>query len=148
MYIGDRVGDGTNDYIDAATLREAAHDAYGQAGIDRPLRDLGVAEIYAPFPCNEMKAYEALGLCERGQAHTLVESGAVELDGTLPVNPSGGPMCSNPIGATGLVRVAECVEQIRGSASGRQVEARTGVATSSGGSSQFYTVCVLGKERP
>jgi acetyl-CoA C-acetyltransferase len=148
MYIGDRIGDGVNDYIDAATLREAAHVAYRQAGIEQPVRDLGVAEIYAPFPCNELKAYEALGFCERGRAHVLVESGAVELDGELPVNPSGGPMCANPIGATGLVRVAECVEQIRVSAAGRQVAARTGVATSSGGSSQFYTVCVLGKERP
>jgi acetyl-CoA C-acetyltransferase len=146
MYIGDRVGDGLDDYIDAATLREAARAAYGQAGISRPLRDLDVAEIYAPFPCNELKAYEALGLCERGRSHTLIETGAVELDGELPVNPSGGPMCANPIGATGLVRVAECVEQIRGSATGRQVAASTGVATSSGGSSQFYTVCVLGKE--
>jgi acetyl-CoA C-acetyltransferase len=146
MYIGDRVGDGVNDYIDAATLRAAAHAAYEQAGIGRPLRDLDVAEVYAPFPCNELKAYEALGLCERGRAHTLIETGAVELDGELPVNPSGGPMCANPIGATGLVRVAECVEQIRGSATGRQVAASTGVATSSGGSSQFYTVCVLGKE--
>jgi acetyl-CoA C-acetyltransferase len=148
MFIGDRLGDGTDDYIDAATLREAACDAYRQAGIDRPPHDIDVAEIYAPFPCNELKAYEALGLCERGQAHRLVESGTCTLEGALPVNPSGGPMCANPIGATGLVRVAECVAQIRGTAAGRQVDAGVGVATSSGGSSQFYTVCVLGKERP
>ena len=148
MFIGDRLGDGDSDYIDAATLRRAAGEAYAQAGIDRALRDLDLAEIYAPFTCNELKAYEALGFCERGQADSLVEAGTCEPDGALPVNPSGGPMCSNPIGATGLVRIAECVEQIRGSAEGRQVEARRAVATSSGGSSQFYTVCVLGDTRP
>ena len=149
MYIGDRLGDGVDDYIDAATLRTAAHEAYRQAGINSPLRDLGVAEIYAPFTCNELKAYEALGFCERGQAHRLVEAGTCDFEGELPANPSGGPMCANPIGATGLVRVAECAEQLRGTAAGRQVEgARRAVATSSGGSSQFYTVCVLGSERP
>ena len=148
MFIGDRLGDGENDCIDAATLREAASEAYCQAGVARPLRDLDLAEIYAPFACNEMKAYEALGFCERGKAHELVEAGSCEIDGELPVNPSGGPMCSNPIGATGLVRIAECVEQIRGTAEGRQVTANRTVATSSGGSSQFYTVCVLGDTRP
>ena len=148
MFIGDRLGDGEDDYIDAATLRRAAREVYEQAGVGNPLHDLDLAEIYAPFTCNEMKAYEALGFCERGEADRLVEDGTCERDGQLPVNPSGGPMCSNPIGATGLVRVAECVEQIRGTADGREVSARRALATSSGGSSQFYTVCVLGDTRP
>ena len=148
MFIGDRMGDGEDDYIDAATLRSAAQEAYRQAGVVDPVRDIGLAEIYAPFPTNEMKAYEALGFCERGQAHRLVEDGRTALDGDLPVNPSGGPMCANPIGATGLVRVAECVFQLRGDAQSPRVEAQRAVATSSGGSSQFYTVAVLGKEKP
>lgn len=148
MYIGDRLGDGTQDYIDAATLRTAALEAYRQAGVRDPRRELDLAEVYAPFPTNEMKAYEALGFCERGEADRLVEDGTCDVDGKLPVNPSGGPMCANPIGATGLVRIAECAEQIRGTASGLQVEARRALATSSGGSSQFYTVAVLGAERP
>lgn len=147
-FIGDRLGDGVDDYIDAGTLRRAANEVYAQAGIDDPLAEIDVAEIYAPFPCNEMKAYEALGFCERGGAAPLVEGGHTELDGQLPVNPSGGPMCANPIGATGLVRVAECVEQVRGSAEGRQVEAKRALATSSGGSSQFFTVVMVGAERP
>ncbi len=147
-FIGDRIGDGTNDYMDAATLRQAAHEAYRQAGVTDPRREIDVAEIYAPFSTNELKACEALGFCERGQANRLVEEGTIELDGELPVNPSGGPMCANPIGATGVVRIAECVFQIRGESEGAQVEARRGVATSSGGSSQFYTVAVVGEERP
>ena len=69
-----------------------------------------------------MKACEAVGFCERGNADGLVETGALELGGALPVNPSGGPMCANPIGATGLVRVAECVEQLRGTAGARQIK--------------------------
>jgi acetyl-CoA C-acetyltransferase len=57
-------------------------------------------------------------------------------------------MCANPIGATGLVRIAECVFQLRGESEGLQVDARRAVATSSGGSSQFYTVAVLGVDKP
>lgn len=147
-FIGDRLGDGVDDYIDAGTLRRAAHETYRQAGIDDPSAEIDVAEIYSPFPCNEMKAYEALGFCERGGAAPLVEEGRTEITGELPVNPSGGPMCANPIGATGLVRVAECVEQVRGTAEGRQVEAERALATSSGGSSQFFTVVVVGSEQP
>ena len=149
MYIGDRLGDSLSEYIDATTLRAAAHDAYRQAGIGSPFDEIDVAEIYSPFPSAEMKACEAVGFCERGEADRLVETGALELGGALPVNPSGGPMCANPIGATGLVRIAECVEQLRGTAGARQVDgAARAIATSSGGSSQFYTVAVFGKEAP
>lgn len=148
MFIGDRLGDGTDDYIDAATLRDASVKAYQQAGIVDPRRELGMAEIYAPFPTNEMKAYEALGFCERGGAARLVEDGVTAIDGDLPVNPSGGPMCANPIGATGLVRVAECVFQLRGESEASQVGATRALATSSGGSSQFYTVAILGVDKP
>ncbi len=148
MFIGDRLGDAPNDYIDAATLRDSAREAYRQAGVTDPASEIGLAEIYAPFPTNEMKAYEALGFSERGKAHELVEDGSTAPDGRLPVNPSGGPMCANPIGATGLVRVAECAIQLRGESEGIQVAADRALATSSGGSSQFYTVAVLGVDKP
>jgi acetyl-CoA C-acetyltransferase len=148
MFIGDRLGDGADDYIDAATLRDSACEVYRQAGVEDPRREVDMAEIYAPFPTNEMKAYEALGFCGRGEAHRLVEDGDTGLEGATPVNPSGGPMCANPIGATGVVRVAECVFQLRGEATSPQVEAKRALATSSGGSSQFYTVAMLGVEKP
>jgi acetyl-CoA acyltransferase len=37
-----------------------------------------------------MITYEALGLCEEGRAHTLVDEGAVTYGGQWIVNPSGG----------------------------------------------------------
>jgi acetyl-CoA C-acetyltransferase len=148
MFIGDRLGDGTDDDIDAVTLRDSVREVYRQAGVEEPRREVDVAEVYAPFPTNEMKAYEALGFCGRGEAQRLVEDGSTAPGGEIPVNPSGGPMCANPIGATGAVRVAECVFQLRGEATSPQVEARRALATSSGGSSQFYTVAMLGVEKP
>jgi acetyl-CoA C-acetyltransferase len=66
------------------------------------------------------------------------------MGGELPINPSGGTLCANPISATALVRVAEAALQIMGEAGERQVPgARVAVATGVGGSLQFHTCMVL-----
>ena len=49
-------------------------------------------------------------------------SGALEIDGRLPVNTDGGCIANGePIGASGLRQVIECTLQLQGSADGRQV---------------------------
>ena len=61
--------------------------------------------------------YEDLGFCEKGEGGTLIDEGAVELDGEIPVNPSGGLLAKgHPIGASGVAQVAEIYEQLRGEA--------------------------------
>ncbi len=52
----------------------------------------------------------------------MVESGATALDGSFPVNMSGGVLSSNPIGASGLLRFAEAAMQVRGTAGEHQVD--------------------------
>jgi len=66
-------------------------------------------------------AYEALGLAEAGKGSRLVEEGATERGGKLPVNLSGGCLSTNLLGASGLARAAEATLQLRGEAHGRQV---------------------------
>jgi acetyl-CoA C-acetyltransferase len=69
------------------------------------------------------------------------------MNGELPVNPSGGTLCANPISATALVRVAEAALQVMGQAGERQVpNARVAVATGVGGSLQFHTCMVLASD--
>jgi acetyl-CoA C-acetyltransferase len=115
------------------TLRDAARAAYGQAGIADPLRDLDVAELYEPVTYAELAWYEALGLCEDGQAGRLVEDGVTSMQGALPVNPSGGVLATNPVGASGVIRVAEAALQLHGRGGARQVAgARTALATGYG----------------
>lgn len=65
--------------------------------------------------------YEALGLCREGKGGVLIEKGVTEIDGELPVNPSGGALGADPICATGLVRVIEAAKQVRGEANGYQI---------------------------
>ena len=62
------------------------------------------------------------GLCEHGEQEALIQSGATEIDGRLPVNTDGGCLANGePIGASGLRQVHEVVLQLRGEAGDRQV---------------------------
>lgn len=148
VYMGDRMISGAAaDYGDWGELRMAADAAYEQAGITNPTEQIDVAEIYAPFSINQILGVEALGLCEPGEGASLTEEGFFDLDGTVPVNPSGGTLCANPIAVTALVRVCDAALQVLGSAgSYQQPDVSTAVATGVGGSFQFQTCMVLGKE--
>lgn len=128
------------------TLELAAADAYREAGITDPREQLDVVELYEPSTWTALDWVEALGLCERGAAAALWASGATRSDGDIPINPSGGVLCANPIGATGLIRVAEASMQIRGTAGERQIDGvRTALATGFGGS--FWNeVMILGAQ--
>ncbi len=115
------------------TLRDAAREVYEKADIRNPVRDLDVAEIYEPVSYAELAWYEALGFCDQGDAGRLIEKGVTEMDGELPVNPSGGVLSSNPVGASGVIRVAEAASQVLGRAGDHQIEgASTAMATGYG----------------
>lgn len=144
-YMGDKMEtEMFNDHGDWDELALAAEHAYRMAGISNPAKQIDVAEIYGPFSCLEIAAVEALGFCPKGQGGKFEEQGFFNMTGELPVNPSGGALCSNPIAVTGLVRVAEAALQVTGRAEGRQVNgAKTAVATAIGGSLQFHTAMVI-----
>ncbi|MBI2899835.1 MAG: thiolase family protein [Planctomycetes bacterium] len=140
-YLGD-VAEGSADF--KHTLKLAAAEAYRLAGMSNPRKEIDVVEMYEPCTWAALDWAEALGLCGPGEAAGLWASGATRLDGDIPVNPSGGVLCTNPIGATGLVRVAEAAMQVRGIAGARQVDGvETAMATGFGGS--FWNeVMILG----
>jgi acetyl-CoA C-acetyltransferase len=86
--------------------------------------------------------------CERGQGPKLIRSGATHMDGIIPINPSGGVVATNPIGATALIRVAEAAWQIMGRAGDRQIpNVKKALATGFGGCS-WSDVFVLGADLP
>jgi acetyl-CoA C-acetyltransferase len=127
------LGDLGNRLAEMRTLREAARVAYEKAGIQQPLRELDVAEIYEPVTYAELAWYEALGFCADGDSRRLIEEGVTTMQGELPVNPSGGVLSTNPVGASGVIRVAEAALQIHGRGGDRQVDGvRTALATGYG----------------
>ena len=103
------------------SLRIAAAKAYAMAGISDPLQELDLAEVTERYAHEELMIYEALGLCREGKGKVLIENGTTAFDGEFPVNPSGGALGADPICATGLIRVIEAAQQIRGEANGCQV---------------------------
>ena len=120
----------TRDWEGATYARKAAEMAYRLSGIRSPSLEIDFAEVDDTFAYKELQHMEALGLCRDGEAGLLVEEGATELDGDLPINPSGGSLgVGHLLDASGLARVLEVVLQLRGEAGERQLEdAETGLA--------------------
>jgi len=126
-----------------------AADVYKQAGITNPRQDVDCVEMYVPFSWFEPMWLENLGFAEPGDGWKMTEEGATALDGDLPVNMSGGVLCTNPIGASGMLRFAEAAMQVRGTAGDHQVDgARTAVGHAYGGGSQFFAMWVVGADKP
>lgn len=122
----------TREWGAAVYARLAAEMAYKQAGIRHPRKEIHLAEIDDTFSYKELQHLEALKLCRKGEAGAMVEEGATEREGELPVNVSGGSLGVGRMGeATGLQRTLEVVLQLRGEAGKRQVpNARVGLAQS------------------
>ncbi len=99
----------------------AATAAYEEAGLGPS--DLQVVECQDTDAARELLSCEELGLCEPGGSAALLDSGATELGGRLPVNPSGGLLSKGePLGASALGQVVELVRQLRAECGPRQVE--------------------------
>jgi acetyl-CoA C-acetyltransferase len=137
------------DEVNPRAGRECAADVYAQAGVTDPTRDFDAAEIYVPFSWFEPMWLENLGFAEEGAGWKMVADGRTALDGDMPVNPSGGVIATNPIGASGMIRFAEAAMQVRGSAGEHQVDgARRALGHAYGGGSQFFAMWVVGSEKP
>jgi acetyl-CoA acetyltransferase len=111
----------------------AAKEAYEQASLGP--QDIDLAEVHDAFTIAEILYYEALGFCEPGQGGRFIESGASEIGGRLPVNPSGGLLArGHPLGATGVAQVVEVYWQLLNRCDDRQIPAaKTALTHCTGG---------------
>ncbi|HEY7920300.1 MAG TPA: thiolase domain-containing protein [Streptosporangiaceae bacterium] len=132
------------DHVNPRAGADCAAALWRQAGITRPADEIDVAEIYVPFSWFEPMWLENLGFAEPGQGWRLTEAGETQIGGRLPVNPSGGVLSSNPIGASGLLRFAEAALQVMGKAGAHQVDgAQTALGHAYGGGSQYFSMWVV-----
>ena len=132
------------DEVNPQAGQDCAAAVYAAAGVGP--EQLDCAEIYVPFSWYEPMWLENLGLAESGWR--AVDAGETELDGRLPINPSGGVLSTNPIGASGMLRFAEAALQVRGMAGEHQVEgAQLALGHAYGGGSQFYSMWIVGAQR-
>ncbi len=115
------------------TFKESiAQAAYEEAGVSP--EDVDVAEVYDLSTALELDWIEDIGLCKRGEAEQLLRAGDTTVGGRIPVNPSGGLACfGEAVPAQALAQVCELTWQLRGRATGRQVEgARVGITANQG----------------
>jgi acetyl-CoA acetyltransferase len=99
---------------------EAAAAAFEEAGIGPG--DVDIAQLQDTESGAEIMHLAETGLCEHGEQEQLMQTGATELGGRLPINTDGGCLaCGEPIGASGLRQVHEIALQLRGEAGERQV---------------------------
>ena len=127
-----RSGNGELDYHDR--LDETAQEAWKAAGVGP--EDIDVIELHDATSAEELYALESLGFFPAGEAGAATVAGHTDVGGrAVCVNPSGGLVArGHPLGATGICQIAELVQQLRGTATGRQVhEPRLAAAVNTGG---------------
>ncbi len=133
------------DEVNPRAGADCARSLYADAGITPDQVD--VAELYVPFSWYEPMWLENVGLAESGWR--AVDAGETEIGGRIPINCSGGVLSTNPIGASGMLRFAEAALQVRGLAGDHQVDgARIALGHAYGGGSQFFSMWLVGQERP
>lgn len=123
----------------------AGKKSFAQAGISPS--DINVAEMHDAFTIIELIAYEDLGFCKKGESKNLIRDGYTNLDGKLPVNPSGGLKArGHPISPTGMAQVVEITNQLREKCGERQVSnAKYGLTHNVGGAGGTTTVHIFKK---
>jgi acetyl-CoA C-acetyltransferase len=126
-----------------AAVESAAKQAYAHAGLGP--RDIDVAELHDCFTIAEIVASEDLGFIEKGQGGPFAAAGCTAINGSIPINTSGGLKSKgHPVGATGVGQICDIVQQLRGDAGSRQVRKhRIGLAQNLGGSGATCVVSIL-----
>ena len=123
--------------------RKAITDAYQRAGI-ADCWQLDAIETHDCFTTSEYMAIDHFGLTEPGQSFKAIEEGTIEMDGKLPINPSGGLIgAGHPVGATGARQLLDAYKQVTGTAGDYQVENAKRVATLNIGGSATTNVCFI-----
>jgi len=121
----------------------AAREAYTDAGITPD--DVDVLEVHDCFTVAEVLALEALGFYDRGEGVRGAVEGETAVDGSLPVNPSGGLLGKgHPVGATGVGQIVELTKQLDGDHPNQVPGADVALAHNVGGSGASTTVTILG----
>ncbi len=125
------------------THRYAAEKLFSRNGIKNPREEIDVFEMYDPSSWWGVGWLREFLLLEGDEHFKMVENDEISIDGSFPVNPSGGVIASNPIGATAMIRVAEAALQIMGEAADHQVPGQVNQAMASGFGGTMWTVLFL-----
>ncbi len=116
-------------------VRTAILEAQSRAGI-AGVEQIDLIETHDCFTPSQYLAIDHFGITKPGASWQAIESGDLERDGRIPMNPSGGLIgVGHPVGATGVRMVLDAHRQVTGTAGECQVtDARTAATLNIGGS--------------
>ena len=124
-------------------LNKAIVEALTRAGLEGA-HELDAIETHDCFSMSEYMAIDHFGLTPPGQSWQFIESGSFTLDGSLPINPSGGLIgAGHPVGATGVRMLLDAWKQVAGLAGDYQVKDAQRVATLNIGGSTSAAACFV-----
>ncbi len=145
--------------------RMGSKEAYKNAKITDPLKELDFIELHDAYTSSEIQTYEDMGICRYGEGGPFAASGKAFMPGIeyglklpdkpiCPVNPSGGLIaCGHPVGATGLMQGVFAIWQLQGSIAKHfgdpalQLDRpKRGVIHSHAGTGTYVTVSLLERE--
>lgn len=135
-------------YDDLTTFRateSAAAEAYAEANLGP--ESIDVVELHDCFTPAEIGDSEDLGFFDKGEGAAAVREGRTEIDGEIPINPSGGLLSKgHPVGATGIGQIYEVCLQLRDEHENQVNGAEVGLTHNLGGSGAVCTVSILRRE--
>ena len=120
-------------------VRQAVIDAFERAHVT--LDDLHGFEVHDCFTPSEYLAIDHIGLTGPGESWKAIENNEIEIDGRLPINPSGGLIGGgHPVGASGVRMLVDAAKQVSDTAGDYQVEGAKTFGTLNFGGSTATTV--------
>jgi len=133
------------------TTRKAATNAYEEAGIEDPRKEISMMEVHDCFSITEMVTMEDLHISPKGGSYDDIMDGFYDLDGEIPCQVDGGLKCyGHPIGASGLRMIYAMYEQIieRVPEERKVKNARMGLTHNLGGTpwSNVAAITIIGKD--
>ena len=141
----DKVAESKDHEFVLPHTRQAIVDAFKRAKV-ADVWSMDAIETHDCFTTSEYMAIDHFGLTPPGKSWQAIEEGVIDLDGELPINPSGGLIgCGHPVGGTGVRQILDAYRQITNTAGAYQVENSKKIATLNiGGSGTTSCVFVVG----
>ncbi len=128
-------------------VRSTITKAMERAGI-ADVSGIDAIETHDCFTTSEYMAIDHFGITAPGESWKAIEEGRIDLDGDIPINPSGGLIgAGHPVGATGVRQVLDAVKQVTNTAGDYQVAGAKNVQTLNiGGSGTTSVSFVIGTD--
>ncbi len=103
-------------------VRSTITKAMERAGI-ADVSGIDGIETHDCFTTSEYMAIDHFGITAPGESWKAIEEGRIDIDGDIPINPSGGLIgAGHPVGATGVRQLLDAHKQVTGTAGDYQIE--------------------------